>query len=557
MGEDGSNLPHWIEAFDPQGAGAFITIAIPAAATPSVRTMRLYYGDSTRVATSSWGGTFLDVLPAPPIHGISPAEEFEAFPSLERLPDGELIVAYRTGPGHLSREGSIVLARSADAGATWGSTVIFDDPRLDDRVNLGLKRISDGTLLLPGYGYDPPHEQTRAVILQSTDGGWNWSLRSVIASADVSFTETSIAVLKGQKLLAVMRDGEADAMLYRSVSYDAGRTWSEPKPMFDGSSPNLVRLASKRLLLGSSDRTEITGVRLSLSTDDGLSWDRSVLVDPSRETDLGYPSFVQMPDGSILMVHYTRLGGVRQTVLDEEYIAANPNFHNFFDGLEDTETLLDWQIWRLSGWPLLTGPTTTCRSGQQALFLHDAYPNASPYAIRTLYAFGRPEGRLSFWVRADSLVNGVEFVLLSGSEALSAEARFRFRINLEGAVEGRIEDDGVPCARWAPLTGRNAVPIGVWTKIGIHYHADESEAEIRINGIPAGRAGACVPGGGVSYLGFFAGAGSGWGDRILVDDIYAGRCGPEIAAPTVGAGTYFYVVEAGSSRRSGRITVLR
>ena len=596
----GNTVPHWIEMLDPEDEGAFVTVGLAAEAEGSWGSMQLYYGDTTRVASSSWESTFLDVLPDPSTTSVSPAVEFEAFPALERMPDGDLVVAYRTGPSHLSREGAIAVARSQDGGETWTNTIVYDDPRVDDRVNLGMKCLEDGTLLLPffqyigapigcfimrssdggrtwsepypvanplhgwmalygqivemqdgtllmpAYGDDPPFEQTRAVILQSTDQGWNWTPRSVIGSLDVSYTETSIAFLEGQKMLAILRDGQANEVLHRSVSHDAGLTWSEPVPMFDGVSPNLIRLASKRLLLGSSDRIGFTGVRVSSSTDGGFTWDRAALVDESRETDLGYPALIETSPGTILMLHYTRLGGIRQTVFSEDYIALNPNLHNFFEGMEDTESLFDWQIWRLSGWPLLVGQTADCRTGAHALFLDDSRDGSSPYAIRTLYDFGRPEGRLAFWLRADSLVNGFEFALLSGTDALSAESRFRFRVTPEGSLDAHIEDGGVPCSRWAPLMGRDAIRIGRWTKIGIHFHAEEDEAEIRIDGAYQGRARPCAPGGEVTHLGFFADAGAGWGDRLVIDDLYGGRCGPEIEPPGVGPEETLYSADGPS-----------
>jgi hypothetical protein len=97
-------------------------------------------------------------------------------------------------------------------------------------------------------------------------------------------------------------------------SRDRGQTWSEPQQVTrDGEHPaDLTPLQSGKLLLSFGRRIRPMGCGALLSDDGGHTWDRDheVLLagDGVENRDLGYPSSVQMDDGTIVTLLYYASG---------------------------------------------------------------------------------------------------------------------------------------------------------------------------------------------------------------------------------------------------------
>ena len=124
-----------------------------------------------------------------------------AFPSAVRLPDGELLVAFRRAPerrllgaesvAHADPNSQLVLVRSRDGGRNWSEKpeLIYAHP-LGGSQDPCLLRLRDGTLLCTGYGMcrvepgfaqdDPARARhgdflfLGGYILESSDGGATW-----------------------------------------------------------------------------------------------------------------------------------------------------------------------------------------------------------------------------------------------------------------------------------------------------------------------------------------------------------------------------------------------
>lgn len=602
-GENEAWLPHWVEAFDDSSRSALLTFALPGVAGLGTGAAYLYYGDRAAATASTWVDTFRSGPPEPPSTSVFSGAQYNAFPSLERLPDGEILCAFRAGRAHMSHDGRIVLGRSSDGGLTWTSSVAFDRPGVDDRVDLGLTCLADGTLLLPLYQHDgrtvtgcfvlrstsrgiawedtiairtgsvaaawrwlatygrileqedgtllmPVYGArtgeivTQSALLQSVDRGFTWTTKSIVTPIALAFNETSVIDLGGGRLLAAVRCEWVVPQIYQVTSSDGGETWSEPVQLFDGVSPSLTRLDSGNVLLATADRVGIAGIRLSLSRDEGDTWPASVLVDPEHFfDDLGYPSCLSLPDGSVLLVHYRHPEGIRGTVLSEAFVGWNPNFHNSFEGFEDPQSISNWKIWRLSGTPSLVGRSPRGRTGDHALFLADPTTEARPSAVRTLYAFGRPNGTVSFWILPQALAAGAEFGLLSGSDALDAMTRFWFRIMPDGAIAHRVKLGASPCATWRNLTGPGAVALGTWSKISIRFRALENDALLLVNGVPAGTVDACYPEGAITHFGLFVGSRDTADDSILIDDLYTGQFAAAAESARLGIEERLYGVD--------------
>ena len=83
-----------------------------------------------------------------------------------------------------------------------------------------------------------------------------------------------------------------------------------------GQPSHLARLADDRLLMTCGYRREPFGNRARLSEDHGRTWGEPITIsDDGTNTDLGYPSSVQLDDGSLVTVWYEKLAERPNAVL--------------------------------------------------------------------------------------------------------------------------------------------------------------------------------------------------------------------------------------------------
>ncbi|MBN1810166.1 MAG: exo-alpha-sialidase [Planctomycetes bacterium] len=93
-----------------------------------------------------------------------------------------------------------------------------------------------------------------------------------------------------------------------SIPGDGGLAWSTPKPLnFHGGPPHLLRHSSGLLILTYGYRQKPYGQRVAFSRDDGVMWEYDWIIrDDGPDGDLGYPSTVELADGSLFTVYYQK-----------------------------------------------------------------------------------------------------------------------------------------------------------------------------------------------------------------------------------------------------------
>ena len=103
----------------------------------------------------------------------------------------------------------------------------------------------------------------------------------------------------------------------QSESTDGGKTWSSPHEIGVWGLPShLLRLQDNRLLMSYGHRRPPRGNLVRLSDDDGDSWSAPITIsDDGTYDDLGYPSTVQVDNGTLITVWYERMSNSPMAVL--------------------------------------------------------------------------------------------------------------------------------------------------------------------------------------------------------------------------------------------------
>jgi hypothetical protein len=209
---------------------------------------------------------------------------------------------------------STFICASKDSGRTWNKPVPYFSNLLKGGSPYGrIIPAPDGTLLMGIYGIPRmPREGVRdiTVLARSKDGGQTWGDETLVAE---KHNETAYAFLPDGRLLAAARS-ESDHGVATLFSDDGGRSWSRPKQITRNRElpADLTVLASGKVLMTFGRRIRPMGCGALLSRDGGQTWDinHEILLagDGVENRDLGYPSTVQLDDGTIITALYYASG---------------------------------------------------------------------------------------------------------------------------------------------------------------------------------------------------------------------------------------------------------
>ena len=172
--------------------------------------------------------------------------------------------------GFLAGQGSIAAMKSADEGRTW--------------EKLGAVPLYPGTV---EGSYHEPH------VAELPDG-------RLLGLIRIENTRNSTSPIEDLGLI--------NFSMMQTISEDGGRTWSPAAPLnFHGCPPHLLNHSSGALIGSYGYRQEPYGERFMISRDGGDSWDyHYILRDDGPDRDLGYPSTVELGDGSLLTLYYQK-----------------------------------------------------------------------------------------------------------------------------------------------------------------------------------------------------------------------------------------------------------
>ena len=200
------------------------------------------------------------------------------------------------------------MIRSTDGGLTWSQRYdcVVDSPH-------GPIQLADGRVLYLGKQLWKPEPRIGAAVSEDDGASWSWLAEIPTRDGDDfhDYHELHAVQAADGSLIAQIRNHN-DASHYETLqteSRDGGQTWTVPHSIGVWGYPShLLRLNDERLLMTYGHRRNPIGNQARISDDHGQSWSEPILIsDDSVSTDLGYPSTVQLDDGTLVTVWYEKM----------------------------------------------------------------------------------------------------------------------------------------------------------------------------------------------------------------------------------------------------------
>lgn len=207
--------------------------------------------------------------------------------------------------------------RSTDGGKSWSNRIptIVNSPH-------GPVQLKDGRLLYAGKQLWTGDKKIG--VAESKDDGLTWQWLAEIPAREgddpvKSYHELhAVEAVDGTLIVQIRNHNNANkGETLQTESTDGGKTWSVPHAIGVWGLPShLLRLRDGRLLMTYGYRRPPFGNQARLSTDHGRTWGEPVtLSGDGAGGDLGYPSTVELSDGTLLSVWYEKRKDLPHAVL--------------------------------------------------------------------------------------------------------------------------------------------------------------------------------------------------------------------------------------------------
>ncbi len=231
---------------------------------------------------------------------------------------GSIVCAWIDQRQQLSSQGrQLRCARSLDGGGTWSASVRIDDDQLGNsnpKKRPALAFEPGGSIVCVwedqrgGIASSP-----RLRIARSADGGATWSTSVVIDPGSTGDQKRPRLVVDAGGALVCVWEQSLDIVCGRST--DVGATWTVHR-VDDGpgasfqSDPAVTRLADGTLVCAWSDQRSGVEVRCARSANGGVTWSGSTQIsDGSSSTPSGRPTLAADPSGVLLCAWDDRASG--------------------------------------------------------------------------------------------------------------------------------------------------------------------------------------------------------------------------------------------------------
>lgn len=245
-------------------------------------------------------------------------------PVLFYYPDGELILFYKVGKNVQDWSGYLV--RSLDDGKTWTEPEALPDGFLGPIKN---KPVLIGDKLICSSSTENDGWQVHFEITE--DKGKTWRKTAKINSKPLNIIQPGILKLKDGRLQIICRS--QNEHLISAFSSDNGETWSDPIALSvpnNNSGTDVVTLQDGRHLLvynhvEAKESAYVDKARTPLNvaiSDDGITWNASLILEDSCIGEYSYPSVIQGKDGYVHIVYTWRRKNIKYVKIDPFLLVA-------------------------------------------------------------------------------------------------------------------------------------------------------------------------------------------------------------------------------------------
>ncbi len=273
-------------------------------------------------ATSlAFGATFREIT------DTGPWGDYEAFPDVCRMANGDLYVVFYAGLGHVTnpsaerpKGGAIYGLRSSDQGATWSEPILVVDTGEDDR-DPHVTQLSNGDLIVSYFTsryYTEDDKRKRdcdVFVVTSSDGGDTWSEPVHVDTPYSDMTDRGRTVyvsgpvmqLKGSHVALPIYHGLNAGHFVTAVvhSDDYGKTWNRAVTVDEEASvafsygfceASMTRLGDGRLII-----VMRPGMHVAYSDDEGYTWSKAEKLPHPGDA----PTVFRTSKGMLLIAHRT------------------------------------------------------------------------------------------------------------------------------------------------------------------------------------------------------------------------------------------------------------
>ncbi len=256
------------------------------------------------------------------------AHSYQAFPDACRLQNGDILVVFYAGYGHVSLSaddfplgGRLCMVRSSDEGRTWTApAILYDDE--DDNRDPHVAQLDDGSIVCTFFSvaeknhnrlktyedpknYEVERRDSGVQIIVSHDDGKTWDTKARTAIPGWLCSAPVRQLADGTCLLGLYRGDKATGLSIAGTARltDRGRTWEAPveikAPRGVGlnAETDIISLADGRLFAALRSFTD--DMYYATSDDQGRSW--------SEAKKAGFPAhaphLTRLSDNKIILSH--------------------------------------------------------------------------------------------------------------------------------------------------------------------------------------------------------------------------------------------------------------
>jgi predicted neuraminidase len=240
---------------------------------------------------------------------------------------GRLWLVYVTIPFGGWSVSSLNVKVSDDQGETWSPS-----RRLTVSPFFNLSTlVKNKPLLLAGGGLALPvsHELlTKSAQLLWLEGRPETGpgLRLSAIGGAGTYLQGAVVALDEHRALALLRSKRG--WVGRSISLDAGSTWSPPEPSDlpnpDSGLDALLLSSGKVLFAGNSGDPSRSALILATSSDLGHTWKRVATLEDDASGTFSYPFLFRARDGAIHLLYSYRGKGIKHVVFNEAWLESQP-----------------------------------------------------------------------------------------------------------------------------------------------------------------------------------------------------------------------------------------